>query len=216
MRSVESMGAGVEGRVARKKRPLKGSKSINKLREGAEERVRVDPENSSEARQQRPNPEARVVRAPLRRPHRQFGCRAKTADAPPVQVSKPWWNIADAPYSGQACVRPGNRSSAPIPASPLTLATEFLPPSWMPFLMTSAEMNPREMSIFSKSCLFKHLVGWGGGWGRKKEKKLYKRNHREGKKKSPSISCIQITYLGKKLMLTAKVKEWTKDMALNF
>ena len=74
MRSVESMGAGVGGRVARKKRSLKGSKSINKLREGAKERVRVDPENSSKARQQRPNPEARVVGAPLQRPHRQFGC----------------------------------------------------------------------------------------------------------------------------------------------
>lgn len=74
MRSVESMEAGVGGRVARKKRSLKGSKSINKLREGAKERVRVDPENSSKARQQRPNPEARVVGAPLQRPHRQFGC----------------------------------------------------------------------------------------------------------------------------------------------
>ena len=42
--------------------------------------------------------------------------------------------------------------------------------------MTSAEMNPREMSIFSKPCLFKHLVGGGG---EKERKNLYKRNHRD-------------------------------------
>ena len=48
-------------------------------------------------------------------------------------------------------------------------------------------------------------------WGREgveKEKSYIKgTTETKKKKKSPSISCIQITYLGKKLMLTAKVKE---------
>lgn len=193
MRSVESMGAGVGGRVARKKRPLKGSKSINKLWAGAKEEVRVDPENRSEARQQHPNPEAQVVAAPLQRPHHQFGCQAKTDDALLVQVVKPVVKHlrCTLQQSGRS-VRPGNGSSAPIPASPRTLATEFLPPSWMPFLMTSAEMNPREMTIFSKSCLFKHL---GGGRGRKN---LYKRNHRDFKKKKKSFDKLHSNHLLRK------------------
>ena len=47
--------------------------------------------------------------------------------------------------------------------------------------MTSAEMNPREMSIFSKPCLFKHLVGVAG---RKKEKICIKGTTETKKKKS--------------------------------
>ena len=162
-------GEGSRGRQScQKEETLKGFK-INKPWEGAKEKVRVDPANSSKARQQHPNPEVRVLGAPLRLPHHQFGCRAKTDDALLVQVVKTVMKHrrCTLQQSGRG-VRPGNGSSASIPANPLTVATEFLPPSWMPFLMTSAEMNPREMSIFSKSCLFKHLWGERGLWRKKK------------------------------------------------
>lgn len=63
------------------------------------------------------------------------------------------------------------------------------------------------MTIFSKSCLVKHLVREKQRGTKKKKKSYIKGTTETQKKKNPLISCIEITYLRKKLMLTAKVKE---------
>lgn len=103
--------------------------------------------------------------------------------------SKPWRKLLHLPEHSQATAGPEGHLPRPR-AGPVRPAPEPRCP-W-----DCGWDEPRETALHSETCPFKHLLGG--------KKSCIKRLE---KKKNPLISCIQITDLGKKLMVTAKAKE---------